>query len=571
MLSRSITSSRIPLNLYSRLSCCISIHSAPAAASFSSNGTRLFSTGTALLSKQSSPSGPEPAKKKLGFWETQGRRSYNSLLNFIDSAEDLVYNFDYPNNIKPVVTRKKNLVILGTGWGSISLLKSIDASKYNIVVASPRNFFLFTPLLPSCTTGTVEHRSIMEPVRNIIKKKGSTVTYYEANATKIDCNSRKVIIQDTINKQEKILDYDYLVLGVGAQSSTFGIPHVQEHANFLKEISDAQKIRKRIMDCVETASFLDKDDPERQRLLQTVVVGGGPTGVEFAAELHDFFEEDLKKWVPDIAKDFKVTLVESLPNVLPSFSKELVQYTEKTMKAEEITVLTKTMVKKVDEKIVTAEKTNSDGSKEVVELSYGLLVWATGNTARPVIQDVISSVNGQKYSHRGIVIDDRLAAEGMTGVWALGDCTDSKYAQTAQVAAQQGAYLSALFNRIAKSKRIKAEMEKYQKLANAAKEDSSRSAATGRLRSKTRRLARTDIIVPFEYTHQGSLAYIGSDKAVADISVFTDKWSFSVGGYLTYLFWRSAYLSMVFGARNKFLVLIDWLKVKMFGRDVSRE
>jgi NADH:ubiquinone reductase (non-electrogenic) len=90
---------------------------------------------------------------------------------------------------------------------------------------------------------------------------------------------------------------------------------VREHALFLKEVGDAQAIRKRIMDCCETATFKDQSQDEIKRLLHMVVVGGGPTGVEFAGELQDFFNDDLKKWIPDVKSNFNVTLVEALPNV----------------------------------------------------------------------------------------------------------------------------------------------------------------------------------------------------------------------------------------------------------------
>lgn len=94
---------------------------------------------------------------------------------------------------------------------------------------------------------------------------------------------------------------------------------MREHGLFLKEVGDAQKIRKRIMDCCETAIFKDQDPEEIKRLLHMVVVGGGPTGVEFAGELQDFFNGDLKKWIPDIQDNFHVTLVEALPNVSTRF------------------------------------------------------------------------------------------------------------------------------------------------------------------------------------------------------------------------------------------------------------
>lgn len=534
---------------------------------------RSFYSSSHLLKDGPAPSGgPAPPKKKVwSFWKTLWRITYSTLLVGSALTAYSIYETRHPRDQSPPDASKKTLVILGTGWGSVSLLKKIDASKYNIIVVSPRNFFLFTPLLPSCTTGTVEHRSIMEPVRNIIRSKEATVIYYEAEATSVDYNNHKVTVHDSVNKTEKIIDYDYLVVGVGAQNSTFGIPGVQDHACFLKEIPDAQKIRKKVMDCIESASFLNADDEERKRFLHTVVVGGGPTGVEFAAELQDFFEEDLKKWIPDIAKDFHVTLVEALPNVLPSFSKQLIQYTENTMKDEQITVLTKTMVKKVDDRIITAEATRPDGSKEVLELPYGLLVWATGNAARPVIRDLLTRVESQRNSRRGLLVNEYLVVEGTSDVWALGDCTATKYAPTAQVAAQQGVYLAGLFNQLAKSQEIEEDIHKLESLSKTITNDPDRKAVLAEIEAKSRKLRRNRSLLPFEYSHQGSLAYIGSDRAVADLTFWGDTSNFATGGQLTYLFWRSAYISMVFSGRNRLLVIMDWLKVKIFGRDVSRE
>src|ERR1700761_8493345 len=84
----------------------------------------------------------------------------------------------------------------GTGWGSVSLLKQLDTKDYNVIVISPRNYFLFTPLLPSCTTGTIEHRSIMEPIRNFLRHKHTAVTFYEAEATKIDAEKKVIYVSD---------------------------------------------------------------------------------------------------------------------------------------------------------------------------------------------------------------------------------------------------------------------------------------------------------------------------------------------------------------------------------------
>lgn len=464
------------------------------------------------------------------------------------------------------------ITITGTGWGAVSLLKKLDTENYNVIVISPRNFFLFTPLLPSCTTGTIEHRSIMEPVRNILRHKKAVVKYYEAEATKIDYEKKVVYINDESevkgDTSSTEVPFDMLVVGVGAENATFGIPGVREHSCFLKEVGDAQQIRKRIMDCVETASFKDQSPEERKRLLHMVVVGGGPTGVEFAGELQDFFEQDLKKWVPEITDNFHVTLVEALPNVLPMFSKQLIDYTESTFKEESITIRTKTMVKNVTDKYIEAEYTKPDGTKEREIMPYGLLVWATGNALRPVVKDLMSQIPAQKDSRRGLAVNEYLVVNGTENVWAVGDCAIANYAPTAQVASQEGAFLARLFNSLAKTQAINAELAQLSEAQATAKPED-RGEIFAEIKNLQKKLHRVKQVGPFEYSHQGSLAYIGSERAVADISWLSGN--FASGGTLTYLFWRSAYLSMCFSTRNRVLVCLDWLKAKLFGRDVSRE
>ncbi|KAK1827788.1 pyridine nucleotide-disulfide oxidoreductase-domain-containing protein [Podospora conica] len=466
---------------------------------------------------------------------------------------------------------KKTLVILGTGWGSVSLLKRLDTENYNVIVISPRNYFLFTPLLPSCTTGTIEHRSIMEPVRTILRQKRASVKYYEAEASSIDPDRKVIHLVDTSDIKGTITEtevpYDMLVIGVGAENATFGIEGVRENSCFLKEIGDAQLIRKKIMDCVETAAFKDQSQEDIDRLLHMVVVGGGPTGVEFAGELQDFFDEDIKKLIPEISDRFRVTLVEALPNVLPSFSKQLIEYTESTFKEEKIDIKTKTVVKRVTDKTIEAEITLPDGKKEKLVLPYGLLVWATGNAVRPLVKDLMGRIPAQKDSRRGLAVNEYLVVQGTRDIWAVGDCAVAGYAPTAQVAAQEGNFLARLFNNMAKTEALEEEIRELSGSLNVKPGNSAQISR--RIEETERQLRRIKDVKPFNYSHQGSLAYIGSDKAVADVSWFNGN--FATGGSLTFLFWRSAYLSMCFSSRNRLLVINDWFKSKIFGRDVSRE
>jgi NADH:ubiquinone reductase (non-electrogenic) len=285
-----------------------------------------------------------------------------------------------------------------------------------------------------------------------------------------------------------------------------------------------------------------------------VVVGGGPTGVEFAGELADFFEQDLRKWIPEIADKFHVTLVEALPTVLPSFSKQLIDYTEKTFNAEKIDVRTKTMVQKVSEKFIEAEVTRPDGSKALEVLPYGLLVWATGNAIRPVVRNLMAQIPAQKDSKRGLAVDENLRVKGTENVWAIGDCAIAGYAPTAQVAAQEGSYLAALFNANGRADSLRMEIERLKTVEDKANSEAERVEAAAAVALREKQLKHLRSAGPFRYTHQGSLAYIGSEKAVADINWFNG--SIASGGSLTYLFWRSAYLSMCFSVRNRVLVFL---------------
>ncbi|KAF2865426.1 pyridine nucleotide-disulfide oxidoreductase-domain-containing protein [Massariosphaeria phaeospora] len=521
--------------------------------------------------RRQSTQAPKPVKR-FRFLRWTWRLTYTLGFAGLAYVGYGIYEVRNPSDQPEPDASKKTLVILGTGWGAVSLLKKLDTENYNVIVVSPRNYFLFTPLLPSCTVGTIEHRSIMEPIRNFLRHKKAAVKYYEAEATKIDYEKRVVYINDDSPVKGDVcsteVPFDMLVVGVGAENATFGIPGVTEHGLFLKEVGDAQRIRNRIMDCCETATFKGQGTDEVKRLLHMVVVGGGPTGVEFAGELQDFFNNDLKKWIPDITENFHVTLVEALPNVLPMFSKQLIEYTEKTFEEETITIRTKTMVKKVTEKYIEAESVGPDGKKVLEQIPYGLLVWATGNALRPLVKDLINQIPAQKDSRRGLAVNEYLVVKGTENVWAVGDCAVANYAPTAQVAAQEGAFLARMFNQMAKTHEIEDELADLSVAQEKAPGKPERDDIFSQIKELQKRLRRVKQIGPFEYSHQGSLAYIGSEKAVADISWLSGN--FATGGTLTYFFWRSAYLSMCFSTRNRILVLLDWTKSKIFGRDVSR-
>jgi NADH:ubiquinone reductase (non-electrogenic) len=204
--------------------------------------------------------------------------------------------------------------------------------------------------------------------------------------------------------------------------------------------------------------------------------------------------------------------------VLPSFSRQLIDFTERTFKEEKITIHTKTMVKKVTPKYIEAETTDPDGTKRLEQIPYGLLVWATGNAVRPVVKDLMSQLPAQRDSRRGLLVNEFLQVKGARDVWAVGDCAVANYAPTAQVASQEGSFLARLFNARARTDALDADLARLSEAQEKAPNPEARDAVFKEIKEVQRRLRRVKQIGPFQYSHQGSIAYIGSEKAVADIS-----------------------------------------------------
>ncbi|KAM0754869.1 putative NADH dehydrogenase [Meredithblackwellia eburnea MCA 4105] len=512
-------------------------------------------------SSSSAPPPPPPpkSKKPRNYLRTFAR---TVLVAVVGTSTFIVWHSYVQRNPGDQLEQDPSLptvVVVGNGWASTAFLKQLDNEGYNVIVISPRNYFLFTPLLPSVTVGTLAARSILEPTRFLTRHLKRKVEVYEGEVTAIDPVKKTIKFSDTSEIKGAVtgteIGYDYLVYAIGAENQTFGIKGVRENACFLKEVSDAEKVRVRLMDCIESANFAGQTQEEIDRLLSFVVVGGGPTGVEYAGELHDFLVDDLSNWYPELAGRIKITLIEALPNVLPMFSKQLIDFTMSTFQENKIDIATKTMVKEVKEKVIIAQ----NEKKEIVEYPYGLLVWATGNTARPVTRDLMAKIGDAQNSRRGLLVDDHLRLLGADGIFALGDCTATNYAPTAQVASQQGKYLARVFAQLAKKDALLRELD-------AAKAN---SVEPSQLDSLANAVIRASNIKPFHYSHQGSLAYIGSDKAIADLPLM--KGNLAAAGFATYYFWRSAYISQLFSLRNRILVFTDWCKCKVLGRDVSRE
>lgn len=494
------------------------------------------------------------------------------------SAGDVYVNGELPN--------KEKVVVLGTGWGAAAFLKDVDMSKYDVTVVSPRNFFLFTPMLAGAATGTVEYRSITESVREISKK----ANFLEATATEIDpktctvtCES--VVCEGTSCKiNDFTVNYDKLIITVGAQTNTFGIPGVREHCAFLKQVEDARRIRTSIVNLFERANIPGLSDDERKAILTFAIIGAGPTGIEFASELRDFVEQDGPKYYPNLLKFVRIKVIEASSTVLAPFDKSLQQEAIRQLtsapKFRDPTVanllpeqfkLTELLLDSGVQEVTDETIKLSDGS----EIRYGLSVWAAGNGPLPITLQLIDSLaqagseqkKAQDIARGRLAIDPWLRVVGGEGkILAYGDCScivDGQLPATAQVASQQGEYLAKLLSR------------GYDMSPGV--EDGilipPRPTASGKTLSESIAafaIQNDEIAAPFQFLNLGILAYTGGGSALAQLQVAPNGEPVKGTGKVGFGLWRSVYLTKQVSLRNRVLVLVDWLKAQAFGRDITR-
>ena len=241
---------------------------------------------------------------------------------------------------------RKKVVILGSGWGAMSAMSHLNPGQFDITVVSPRNYFLFSPILPSVTVGTVESRSIVEPVRKLIHHHHGkeNVQFQEAKCVEIDSEKKQIHCKDESGIVGKVsefdLEYDILVMAVGATNNTFNTPGVHQNCYFMKEMEDAHSIRNTMIDLLESASIPGQPESERKRLLHFVVVGGGPSGVEFASELRDFLRDDVPSIYPTVLDDFNITMIQSGDHILNNYDLQISRFTETQFKKKESRVTT---------------------------------------------------------------------------------------------------------------------------------------------------------------------------------------------------------------------------------------
>ncbi|WFD20469.1 hypothetical protein MCAP1_002713 [Malassezia caprae] len=545
---------------------------------------------------------------------------------------------------------KERLVIVGGGWGAVSLLKSLDPDVYEVTLVSPTNYFLFTPLLPAVAVGTVGVRSVTESLRRLLTRthgqyvQGAAVNVHSHESLNRETlqamdGARGLLEVELISSQwdgsvegehkpdERSMvyvPYDKLVIAVGSVTNNHGATGL-EHTHRLKTVRDAQRLRKRLLENFEIASLPTTPAEERRRLLTFVVCGGGPTGVELAAEINDMIHEDVVKNYPgSVERDAQVHVLQNEAHILNTYAETISKFAEQRFRAEDVDVKTNTHVTQIHRDGVTYEQVNPlTGEKAVHTMPSGCTVWSVGVTMNDFTRRLSTTLPKQGHRH-ALKVDSQLRVLGTEQgtVYAVGDAStlDSdlkgyifdnldrfdkdkdgeltlpEFTQLIKVlrlkfpiANEQLQGIRPLFEKydFDKNERLCADelaemiadatkhMTSYPPTAQIASQEGKYLAhklnkyASLRARDALPRDAEDideAIHKPFVFHSLGSIAYLGN--AAAFELPIPGPFRTLFGGLVAMYAWRGVYLSEMVSLRTRVLVLGDYIKRSLWGRDV---
>src|SRR5215211_9234492 len=321
----------------------------------------------------------------------------------------------------------RKVLIVGGGFGGLAaldgLVEDLDRDpRVGAALVDRVNFTTFWPMVPSVISGNVEVRHIAHSIRRRIQPLGAE--FVQAEATKLDLEARRVETTDGT------FAYDYLILAPGSRTAYLGIPGAREHSVDLKGLRDALRVRNRVIDSFEEAELLGDETPEG--LLTFVFVGGGPTGVEAAADTNDLIFDVLHDDYPNVDFDrVRLILVNSGERILKGIDSSLAHAAQRRLASQRVEIINDVKVTEVRPDGVSL----SDGR----DIPADTVVWAAGVDPGPLI----AGLDAPKDDRGRILVDEYLRVKDNPGAYALGDCASVDYEgqpvpALAQAAEQQG-------------------------------------------------------------------------------------------------------------------------------------
>jgi NADH dehydrogenase len=393
------------------------------------------------------------------------------------------------------------VVIIGGGFGGLSLAKKLKNKSFQVVLLDKHNYHTFQPLLYQVATGGLESGSIAFPIRKVVQN-FNDIYFRLAEVQRIDTENKKVIADIGT------IFYDYVVIATGSKTNFFGNEMIKQNSMAMKTIPQSLNIRSLVLENFE-AALLTNDMNEQNALMNFVIVGAGPTGVELAGALAEMKKHVLPKDYPDLdIRKMQINVVQGASKVLDAMSDKSSKKAEEFLKKLGVNVWLNEIVTDFDGKKVST-KSGQEFYAETVIWTAGVM----GATLEGFDQTVIQRGNRIK-------VNDFNQVEGFTNIFAIGDVatmmtekTPGGHPMMAQPAIQQGELLAQNLMRLRDGKALR----------------------------------------PFVYNDKGSMATIGRNKAVVDLP----KFQFS--GFFAWFVWMFVHLISLIGFRNKLVVFWNWM------------
>jgi NADH dehydrogenase len=385
---------------------------------------------------------------------------------------------------------RSQVVIIGAGFGGLQCAQGLIGKPVDVLLVDDRNYHLFTPLLYQVASCLLAPSEIATPLRTLFRR-APNVRYRQGRVVHIDTKERSVTLAD-----DDVLEYDALVIATGSTTNYYGKPDVEAQALGLKDLGEALRLRNHVLTCLERA-VIEPEGDDRRRHLTFCVVGGGPTGVEYAGALAELVRLVLPREYPDLDhRDVRIVLVEGTDRVLPAFTPRLSDYAKRTLERLGVEVRCNSLVASADDRSVTLV----DGT---VIPTYSM-IWAAG--VRPA--------NPLDAPTQRVAVDDNLRVVGADDVYAIGDVAagrDRKGAalpMLATPAMQEGRYVA-------------------------------REIVEGSRK-------------PFRYHNRGMLATVGRSAAVGKVGPL------QFTGFIGWVVWLTVHLYYLIGFGNRVRVLARW-------------
>lgn len=413
-----------------------------------------------------------------------------------------------------------HVVVVGGGFAGTEVARRLAGrrSGVRLTVVNEQNYTTFSPMLPEVVSTSVLPGQVIAPLRETLP---DGQRFVMGRVEDVDTARRRLALAADGGGPGGTIDYDHLVLALGARAKLDLVPGLAEHAIPLKLIGDAMAVRNAVVARLERADH-ESDPEERRRLVHFVVVGGGFSGVEVAGEIHDFIRA-AKRLYPHVEADEpRVSVVHAGSRLLPELPETLAVRARESMTSRGIGVHLDSKAKSADAQGLAVEE--SDGRRRRIDA--GLLVSTIGTSPNPLVERL-----GLPTEAGRLVVRPDLSVDGADGVWALGDCAAVPNAATGTTAPPTAQFAIREARTLARN---------------------IRAAESGRPTE------------PFSFSGLGTLATMGNKRGLADVKGVT------VSGFPAWLLWRAFYLSQMPTLSRKVRLWVAWTWDMLFRRDVAQ-